>query len=93
MSFSSGLVESVLMEKQYVVSHKPGGCLLCVAFSGIGVVIGGLLAHRLFVAGLDGRLAAVVFLSTVLISQVPVIIRQCRRPNTVSTNDSRSKNI
>ena len=77
------------MEKRYIVSESPLGCLLSLACSAGGTVVGGLLSHFLFVEGLDGRLAIVLFLSIMAFFQIPAVIWMRRKQRPIRQNNVR----
>jgi hypothetical protein len=77
------------MEKRYIVSDSPLGCLLSLACSTGGTIVGGWLSHYLFAEGLDGRAAIFLFLSIMVFFQIPAVIWMRRKQHPVRQNNSR----
>jgi hypothetical protein len=77
------------MEKRYIVSESPLGCLLSLVCSTGGTVVGGWISLYLFSEGLDGRAAIFLFLSIIVFFQIPAVIWMRRKQHPVRQNNSR----
>lgn len=67
------------MERKYIVSDSPGGCLMFAVLWLAGGLAGGLAALGLVSLGVDGRVAAAAFLVVMLVCQAPVFAVVGRR--------------